>query len=649
MRNWISLLLLLGAFNSSSQTMTNKDSLLQLLHTSKEDTTRIMLLLRIQKIFATVNFDSSLYYLNKAKSLAEKTAATAQHRWYINTGFSEYYYYNNDFKKALEYSASNLKLAQAAHNDVLLAKTYNNLAAINNHSGNYKLATAYALKCLALSEKTKDSASFPVRYLTVSASYYNLDQYDKSISYSKKAVEFGKKFGNTFAVMMGLNNLAASFSAKFKTDSAIYFLERQLEIAQREQDVVNITHALTNLCYNHFQNGNETGVQKYAAMLGAIDHAMPDNALIAEMHVAQSLQFIMQKKYTNARAELDSGITLALKDSIEDALGNLYRTYAKFHYLQGNIKEGEQYSYKYDSIISAANLKELNFYTEELETKYETEKKETQIQLQQATIRQKNIINYFLTGGALALMMISLLSYRNYRNRRKIQQHRINELETEKQLLATQSLLKGQEDERSRLAQDLHDGLGGLLSGVKLQLGAMKGNLILTEEHGRTFNNALNKLDESISEMRRVAHNMMPEALMKLGLQQALQDYCDSLSESQPFTINTEFYGLEQRMEASVEIVVYRIVQELVNNAVKHSGATTILAQVIRQNNNLSVTVEDNGKGFEKQQSDSTESAGLHNIRSRVHYLRGQMDIQSSPEKGTSIHIDCTITNNNNE
>ena len=194
------------------------------------------------------------------------------------------------------------------------------------------------------------------------------------------------------------------------------------------------------------------------------------------------------------------------------------------------------------------------------------------------------------------------------------------------------------------MAKDLHDGLGGLLSGVKLQLGAMKGNLILSEEHGIIFNNALNKLDESISEMRRVAHNMMPEALMKLGLQQALQDYCDGLAENQPFSINSEFYGLENRMDSSTEVVIYRIVQELLNNAVKHSGASSILAQVMRHNDNLTITIEDNGKGFDKDLV--LQGSGLKNVRSRVEYLKGQLDIKSAPGKGTSIHIDCIINRN---
>ena len=162
----------------------------------------------------------------------------------------------------------------------------------------------------------------------------------------------------------------------------------------------------------------------------------------------------------------------------------------------------------------------------------------------------------------------------------------------------------------------------------------MKGNLILSEEHGLIFNNALSKLDESISEMRRVAHNMMPEALMKLGLQQALQDYCDSLSAGQAYKINCEFHGLENRMEPTIEIVVYRVVQELLNNAIKHSDASIILAQVMRNDNN---------KGFTMDEISILRGSGLKNIKSRVDYLKGQIDIQSAPGKGTSIHIDCII------
>jgi signal transduction histidine kinase len=181
-----------------------------------------------------------------------------------------------------------------------------------------------------------------------------------------------------------------------------------------------------------------------------------------------------------------------------------------------------------------------------------------------------------------------------------------------------------------------------MLSGVKLSLGAMKGNIILSEDNTRLFARVLDQLDHSISEMRRVAHNMMPEALVKLGLQQAIQDYCDGLNESIQLRFNLQFHGLEHRMEAATEIVIYRIVQELLNNVVKHAEATTVLVQIMRHDNNLNITIEDNGKGFDIGSSNK-KGDGLNNVRSRVDYLKGQLDIQSVPGKGTSIHIDFTI------
>lgn len=314
---------------------------------------------------------------------------------------------------------------------------------------------------------------------------------------------------------------------------------------------------------------------------------------------------------------------------IEGKLGN-YKSAAEYLTLQMNLA---------DSISNEKSKINANF----LNIQYQTAQKEAQIKLQQAALRQKNTINYVLAGSALALAVIIFLLYRNYTNRQKLQQQRIAELETEKQLLATQSLLKGQEDERSRIAKDLHDGLGGLLSGVKLQLGAMKGNLILTEENGIAFNRVLNNLEESIAEMRRVAHNMMPETLLRFGLPQALEDYSSSLSHQQAFTIQCEFRGMEKRLDSSTEVVVYRIVQELINNAVKHSGASAILVQIMRHDEErLNITVEDNGKGFDPKFTGS-DTAGLRNISSRVKYLNGKMDIQSEPGNGTSVYIECEI------
>jgi signal transduction histidine kinase len=138
-------------------------------------------------------------------------------------------------------------------------------------------------------------------------------------------------------------------------------------------------------------------------------------------------------------------------------------------------------------------------------------------QIQSLSIRQKSSLNYILVGSLAAVSLMSFLLYRNYRQKQKLQQQKFVELEKDKQLTVVEAMLKGQEEERSRLAKDLHDGLGGLLSGVKYSLNNMKDNLIVTPDNMAVFERSLDMIDTSIKELRRVAHNMMPEMLIKFG------------------------------------------------------------------------------------------------------------------------------------
>jgi signal transduction histidine kinase len=276
-----------------------------------------------------------------------------------------------------------------------------------------------------------------------------------------------------------------------------------------------------------------------------------------------------------------------------------------------------------------------------MRVKYETEKKDNQLKLQQATIRQKNTLNYISIGSVAALLIISLLSYRNYRNKQRLQQQRIVELETEKKLTATEAVLKGEEQERTRLAKDLHDGLGGMLSGIKYSFNTMKGNLVMTPDNAQAFERSMDMLDSSIKEMRRVAHNMMPEALVKFGLDTALKDFCNDVNQSGALKVNYQSIGLnEATIDQTTGITIYRIVQELLNNTMKHAAAKNAIVQVSKIDGVLSVTVEDDGKGFDTSILKQAKGIGWDNIKHRVEFLKGKLDVNSQPEKGTSVHIE---------
>ena len=166
----------------------------------------------------------------------------------------------------------------------------------------------------------------------------------------------------------------------------------------------------------------------------------------------------------------------------------------------------------------------------------------------------------------------------------------------------------------------------------------------MTPDNAQAFERSMDMLDSSIKEMRRVAHNMMPEALVKFGLETALKDFCNDINQSGALQINYQSIGMENaKVEQTTAVTIYRIVQELINNTMKHASAKTAIVQLSKVGNEISVTVEDDGIGFNPVILQGTKGIGWSNIQSRVEYLKGKLDVQSEPGKGTSVHIELSI------
>jgi len=171
----------------------------------------------------------------------------------------------------------------------------------------------------------------------------------------------------------------------------------------------------------------------------------------------------------------------------------------------------------------------------------------------------------------------------------------------------------------------------------------MKDNLIITPDNMAVFERSLDMLDTSIRELRRVAHNMMPEMLAKFGLDEAVKEYCNTINATKLLTVKYQSIGMENRLDKATEIIIYRIVQELLNNVLKHATASETFIQLIREKDRLNIVAEDNGKGFDTGLLENSKGAGWVNIRSRVEYLKGQLDIHSEPGKGTLVNIELNI------
>ena len=203
--------------------------------------------------------------------------------------------------------------------------------------------------------------------------------------------------------------------------------------------------------------------------------------------------------------------------------------------------------------------------------------------------------------------------------------------------------IEAREAERHRIATDLHDGVGGMLSGVRFSLEGLRGRVEMHPKEEVLYDKSLNQLGDSIHELRKVAHDLMPDVLLKQGLLSALKDYCQSLNDLEVLRVVLQSVGEEKRLRTDCEVTLYRVIQELLTNAIRHAKASEVLVQLVFAENSVSITAEDNGLGFDVEK---IAGYGLKNIHSRVAQLKGKIDFKSSPGNGTSVYMEIPFSSN---
>ncbi len=307
-----------------------------------------------------------------------------------------------------------------------------------------------------------------------------------------------------------------------------------------------------------------------------------------------------------------------------------------------------------------------------LETQYRTREQARELArlrreqaAQQQALRQARRLNTVYLALAVALAGIGALALGLLRNRRRLarqqqelQARRLQQLEQDRALQVARAVVEGQEDERGRVARDLHDGVGGMLATVKLYLGSARSRLAPPpaapaaatlpgsrrpppDEPTELLQEAIVHLDSSIGELRRVARNLLPEAVVAFGLAQALHDLCATVQQSSSLQVRLQLHGLETRLDPATEVSLYRITQELLTNAVRHAHASQVLVQLMRHADSLQLVVEDDGRGFEP--AATAGGVGLRSLRARAAYLGAALDVQSAPDQGTTVSLELRL------
>ncbi len=541
--------------------------------------------------------------------------------------------------------------------EALLGTAYINLGAAYLAKSNYQQAISYALKGKALHEQRGDSLHAVEADRVLSAVYIPLKQYEKSLFHAEQVLRVARKHGDQRLLFAALNNKGSALLNQNRFMEAQRFFEEAYPVAQSLGDTYFLVVCLTNMgalqMYLHHAD-RVIGYYHEALALAQRGHYQEG---MAAAYFGLSTGHFMRKDFVAAKRYLAEAHRIGEAHHLQQKLSYVYKLQSALELLNGNMVAFRKMDQQRDSVERLLINESVLRNTQELEVKYQSRQQEARIirlnqekQIQTLSLRQKTLLNYVFLGTIASLLGLGYLFYRNAVSKQiiaghkhQLQARRIRELEQERQLIAADAILKGEERERSRLARDLHDGLGGMLSGIKLSLTHMAGNMTLCEANALSFTRTLTQLDHSIGELRRVAHSMMPENLVRFGLCEVLRDYCETLAKSTRLPICFQAFGLEERLEQSTEIILYRIVQELLTNVVRHAGASQVLVQVMHTGEHLTLTVEDNGRGFDPQ--GTPKGIGLSNILSRVNYLNGHTDIASSPLTGTSVNIRIPLSN----
>ena len=579
---------------------------------------------------------------------------------YITISFLTFPILNAQFSKDSLYSYQDLhtilELARTNKDQRTLAEVYVKLA---DYEGDvftdYEKSFEYYRRALEYFKILGDSAEVRKARYSIAKRYLDAGFYNESISILQNLVAIYASRNDAVNLANIYFDINRAYKARGDAASSILYLEKSIAL----NNIIKDTSLLTKILIDKIQ-AYEQSFELDSALVTAYEafkiNANRNNRQMA----AKSLYYIgfinkLKFDYPKALKYLHNSEILTPFHPFSEQRKLIYKELADVYAESGEFFEGFQYLQKYTSLNdSILNKNRLESFTN-LALKYGSQDKQSSIEVlkidkQYAEEKNKSQRKtlYILAFGLLLVLssIYFIIKFYNQRivaakiiaeQKEEINQQKIRELEVNMKLSSMKSMIEGQEIERERIAKDLHDSLGGLLSTIKLQfdqIGVVKHGFITLPE----YTQAHKLLDIAVEEVRSISRNLQPGSLDNLGLIPAIKDLINRFEGDAYPDIDFQHYDLPEKMDKMISLSVYRIIQELLNNTLKHAHATEILIQLNIEDNELVIQYEDDGIGFDENKL-LKKGMGLENIKSRVNYLYGTITIDSAKNDGMSVLI----------
>lgn len=664
MRPIIFTLLFLILTTSAAQTGREKqiDSLENALRVADSDTLRVNILSELARTYGGVDslkcFNNGFKALELSKEI-NYLRGMAESNINIAGGYLDYYDAENAkkyFEKGNAFADKLIAKDSSGRNMKIWLRGIYNLGVAYGYEGNVEKEIELAAKTIPIAQRMGDKMFVANGNTNLAIKYNNLSYFEKAYELFETSQKQYQEVGEPEDMIY--HSLVFS-SCLFSMDS-LPRMKSVLDIAKKNLDKSPNSFYMGNyygelgLYYN--------GIGEYENALKVLDRSRDffktneANAYLRLLYQRYAHSYEKMGNFEKAREYTTKYINFA--DDIhsgEDILGS-YALLAKYEAGLKNFQPAYRYLKKYIAALDSARIGKLGNDMQLLEVQYKTATKEKEIlalkneKNEAALALEKKKSQAYLLGAIASILALLLFGgyygynqkLRKARKKERMQEAEVQLLKQEQQNKIFSAMIEGQEKERKRLAIDLHDGLGGRLSGISMNLSKLDKDEP-KQYPKKQLQKVMKDLDDSLTELRSIARNMMPETLVKFGLQAALKDYCSSMT-GKDTKVTLQFYGSDKGIDLNQQVTMYRVIQELINNAIKHAKASEVLVQYMREGNQVDITVEDNGIGFVKENLIKKASGmGLSNLRTRVAYLKGDLDFHSDENEGTTVNVHITV------
>lgn len=521
------------------------------------------------------------------------------------------------------------KIAIENRNFNSLAKIYVNLSLSNYYLGKYDDNLKYGLKALHLYDSLGDKRELGTMYGELGYQMKYRD-FSTATELMQRGIAILEKVGTSEPLAKIYDNYGVLKEINNQLDSAKYFYLKALAFKKELKDSIGIPYSLNNICMIYMLEHSYDSALFYLNESTKIRRIKNDVIGLAENYGYFGQIYSSIGNYDEAIKQLQESLELAKRHNYTSLVKNIYNdlssVYEKINDYQNALSYQKLFKQYGDSLINI----ETNKAIADLQVKYETSEKEKELIQRSTQLRQQKIIKISILISSLILLISIVIFFWN-----KILLIRHNE-----KIKVQNALIEGEQAERNRLALELHDNVANDLNGVILLLRNSIDQNNTKSDTG--INRSIEKLNQTHQQVRKLSHTLMPRSLTEKGLKYAINDLATDFG-SGDFKIDLQLIGIDERLKQFVEFNVFCIIQEALNNIVKHSKATNVFIECNRVDDTLFVNIEDNGVGFSTDSTKGKNGIGIQNITNRVKMMEGNLAINSSVGHGTTIEIQVAL------